>query len=91
MATNRIKNRDDEDELGCAAKRGTARQKSLIITRLAPRSPDEHLDPEESELAEAGLVRLRSERLPDSFWSMPAPRVSFEDAVTAVTSERDED
>jgi hypothetical protein len=35
-------------------------------------------------------VRLPAESLPDSFWKMPAPLISFEDTVSAVTSERDE-
>ncbi|MFL6209968.1 MAG: hypothetical protein ACJ74W_14015 [Pyrinomonadaceae bacterium] len=41
-------------------------------------------------MAEAGLARLPATSLPDSFWKMPAPRVSFEEAVSAITSERDE-
>jgi DNA-binding transcriptional ArsR family regulator len=90
MATKRINNRINVDELGCAARRGVARQNSPFVTRLAPRSTGEHLDSEEAELAEAGLVRLPEESLPDSFWKMPAPRVSFVEAVWAVTSERDE-
>ena len=57
---------------------------------LVPRSSDEQLDSEESELVEAGLVRLPAESLPDSFWKMPAPRVSPAEAVSAVTSERGE-
>lgn len=73
-----------------ADERGTARQESPIITRIAHRSSDEHLNSEESELAEAGLARLPATSLPDSFWKMPAPRVSFEEAVSAITSERDE-
>ena len=91
MATKRIKKSVDEDESGRAAEGGTARQGSLLVTRLAPRPTDERLDSEESELAEVGLVRLPEESLPDSFWKMPAPRVSFADAVAAVTSDRDED
>jgi len=51
----------------------------------------EDLDSEEMELAGAGLIRPPTKSLPDSFWEMPAPHVSFEDAVAAVTSERDED
>jgi hypothetical protein len=43
------------------------------------------------ELAAAGLVRLPASSLPESFWKMPAPHISLEDAVSAVTSERDED
>ena len=60
------------------------------IARLVPLSPGEDLDAEELELAAAGLIRLPAAGLPDSFWKMPAPKVSFEDAVSAVTSERDE-
>lgn len=61
------------------------------VTRLAPRYFDEHLDPEEPELVEAGLVRLQDSSLPDSFREMPAPHVSLADAAAAVASERDED
>lgn len=91
MALKRINNRIDVDELGHTARRGVARQNRPSVTHLAPRSSDEHLDSEESELAGVGLVRLPAEGLPDSFWEMPAPQVSFEDAVAAVTSERGED
>jgi hypothetical protein len=90
MATKRIKKCTDEGELGGAVERGDARQMSPLITRLAPLSTNEHLDSEESELSEAGLVRLPAEGLPNSFWEMPASRVSLVDAVSAVTSERDE-
>jgi prevent-host-death family protein len=61
------------------------------IARLVPLSPGEDPDSEEMELAAAGRIRLPAKNLPDSFWKMPAPHVSFEDAVSAVTSERDED
>jgi hypothetical protein len=91
MATNRINKRTDVDESGYAAWSRAAHQESPFVTHLAPRPTDEHLDAEESELAEAGLVRLPEKSLLDSFWRMPAPRVSFVDAVSAVTSERDED
>jgi prevent-host-death family protein len=61
------------------------------IARLVPLASGEDLDSEEMELAAAGLVRLPTTSLPDSFWKMPAPHVSIEDAVSAVTSERDKD
>ena len=61
------------------------------IARLVPLASSEDLDAEELELAAAGIVRLPTKSLPDSFWKMPAPQVSFGDAVAAVTSERDED
>jgi prevent-host-death family protein len=60
------------------------------IARLVPPTMSAHLEAEEMELAAANLLRLPTKSLPDSFWKMPAPRVSFEDAVSAVTSERDE-
>jgi hypothetical protein len=57
----------------------------------APLASGEDLNTEELELAAAGLVRLPARGLPNSFWEMPAPQLSFEAAVSAVTSERDED
>jgi prevent-host-death family protein len=61
------------------------------IARLEPLAAGVNLDSEEMEVAAAGRVRLPNSSLPDSFWKMPAPHVSLEDAVSAVTSERDED
>jgi prevent-host-death family protein len=61
------------------------------IARLVPFAAGDDVDSDELELAAAGLIRLPTSSLPDSFWKMPAPRVSLEDAVSAVTSERDED
>jgi prevent-host-death family protein len=61
------------------------------IARLVPLASGENIDAEEMELAAAGLIRLPTSSLPDSFWKMPAPKVSFEDSVSAVTAERDED
>jgi len=61
------------------------------IARLVPLAAGEDLDSEEMELAAAGLIRLPTKSLPDSFWKMPAPHVSFNAAVSAITSDRDED
>lgn len=61
------------------------------IAKLVPLVGGDDLDAEEMELAAAGLIRLPTASLPASFWKMPAPEVSLEDAVAAVTSERDED
>jgi len=68
------------------------RQRSRL-TRRATRAAAsvQESDAEETERAAARLARLPTESLPDSFWQMPAPQVSFEDAVSAVTSEREED
>ena len=61
------------------------------VAKLVPLSAPEDLDAQDMELAAAGLVRLPTSSIPESFWKMLAPHVSFEDAVAAVTSERDED
>jgi prevent-host-death family protein len=61
------------------------------IAKLVPLPVGEDLDAEEMELAAAGLLRLPTSILPDSFWKMPAPHVSLKDAVAAVTLERNED
>lgn len=61
------------------------------IARLVPLVSGDDLDAEEAELAAAGLLRLPSAELPDSFWRSPAPTVSLKAAVAAVVSERDED
>lgn len=61
------------------------------IARLVPLAAGENVDAEEMEMAAAGLIRLPTSDLPASFWKMPAPGVSLEDAVSAVISERDED
>jgi len=60
------------------------------LARLVPFVSGEDLDAEEVELAASGLIRLPTWKLPDTFWKMPAPRVSFEDSVSSVVSERDE-
>jgi hypothetical protein len=41
-------------------------------------------------LAGAGLVRLPAEGLPNSFRKVRTPHVSFVDAVSVVTSERND-
>lgn len=73
------------DDAESPVKGDNRRMARLVITSVGDS------EPEETELAEEGLIRLPIESLPDSFWQMPAPRVSFEAAIAAVTSERDED
>jgi hypothetical protein len=46
---------------------------------------------EELEMAAAGLARLPTEELLESFWEMEAPVVEMEDIVSAVRAERDFD
>jgi len=88
---------DLKNNLSAHLKRVRAGEELLVkdrnrpIARLVPLDLGEDLDAEEVELAAAGLIRLPTSNLPDTFWKMPAPRVSFEVAVSSVVSERDED
>jgi antitoxin (DNA-binding transcriptional repressor) of toxin-antitoxin stability system len=61
------------------------------IARLLPVEISDEVEAVELEMAAAGLVRLPTEELPESFWEMEAPVVAMEDIVTAVRAERDED
>jgi antitoxin (DNA-binding transcriptional repressor) of toxin-antitoxin stability system len=61
------------------------------IARLLPVEISDEVDVEELEMAAAGLVRLPTEELPESFWKMEAPVAPMEDIVAAVRAERDED
>ncbi|HEU0175148.1 MAG TPA: type II toxin-antitoxin system prevent-host-death family antitoxin [Blastocatellia bacterium] len=61
------------------------------IARLLPVEIGDGIETEELEMAAAGLVRLPTEELPESFWEMEAPVVAMEDIVAAVRAERDED
>lgn len=60
------------------------------IAKLVPLPPGDDLHAEELELAAAGLLRLPTSSLPETYWQMPAPRVPLADAVAAVTLERNE-
>jgi len=61
------------------------------IARLLPVEISDEVEAVELEMAAAGLVRLPTEELPESFWEMEAPVVPMEDIVAAVRAERDED
>jgi antitoxin (DNA-binding transcriptional repressor) of toxin-antitoxin stability system len=61
------------------------------IARLLPVEISDEVEAVELEMAAAGLVRLPTEELPESFWEMEAPVVVMEDIVAAVRAERDED
>lgn len=66
------------------------KDRNVPIARIVPLSADD-LDAEEMVLAAAGKLKPRQQALPESFWSMPAPRVSLDKVVAAVMAERDED
>jgi prevent-host-death family protein len=67
------------------------RDRNVPIARIVPLSSTDDADAELLELAAAGLVKLRERPLPESFFSMPGPRISVKRAVAAVLAERYEE
>jgi len=67
------------------------RDRNELVARIVPlaRSGDE--EEELTSLAAQGKVRLGSGILDESFWQLPAPRVSAAALRQAVEQERDED
>ena len=65
--------------------------RKVSIAKIVPLSSTDDSDAELMELAAAGLVRLAERPLPDSFFSMPGPRISLDQAVAPVSAERDEE
>ena len=67
------------------------RDRKTPIAKIIPFSPPETPEAEELALVAAGKLRLPDASLPESFWSMPAPRVALTRIRAAVAAERDED
>jgi len=65
------------------------RDRNRPIAKIVPLSAAD-LDIEERALIAAGLLRPPERRLPESFWAMPAPRISLKRAVRAVLADREE-
>ncbi len=65
------------------------RDRNRPIAKIVPLSAAD-LDEELGALVAAGLLRPPEGRLPKSFWSMPAPRVSTKRIVAAVMADREE-
>ena len=64
------------------------RDRNLPIAKIVPLASAGNDDAEETTLAAAGKLRMRERKLPASFWSTPAPRVSPKRATAAVTADR---
>ena len=64
------------------------RDRSTPIARIVPiaHGADEEL----RALAAQGKVRLAETQMDESFWDLPAPRISVDALRSAVNSERDE-
>ena len=61
------------------------------VARIVPLSRDRDQDAELLALAAQGKLRLGEGSLDESFWEMPAPRVSAEALRRAIERERDDD
>lgn len=66
------------------------RDRNLPVAKIVPLSSVEGFDADELAMAASGQLRLPEARLPDSFWKMPAPRLSVRRAAAAVTAVREE-
>lgn len=65
------------------------RDRNRPIAKIVPLSAKD-LNAEEHELIASGQLRPPETRLPESFWSMPAPRVSLRRVIAAVMADRRE-
>ncbi len=67
------------------------RDRRLPIARIVPLHHGDDQDDELVALAAQGKVRLGEGPLDESFWKLPAPRVSPEVLLSALEEERNED
>ena len=67
------------------------RDRDQPVARIVPLARSRDDDEELLSLASQGKLRLGEGRLEESFWKMPAPRVSAAALRRAVEQERDED
>ena len=66
------------------------RDRKTPIAKIIPLDRAGEVEAEALALAAEGKLRLPEASLPESFWSMPAPRVTLKRAAAAVQAERDE-
>ena len=66
------------------------RDRNTPIARIVPIAHGADEDDELHALAAKGKVRLSENVIDESFWDLPAPRVSAEALRRALSSERDE-
>jgi prevent-host-death family protein len=67
------------------------RDRQVPIAKLVPLSGVEEMNDEERALVATGKLRPPEEPLPDSFFDMPAPRITRARIQAALRVERDED
>ena len=67
------------------------RDRSIPIARIVPITHDSSADDELRMLAGESKIRLAEDEMDESFWDLPAPRVSANALRRALKQERDED
>jgi prevent-host-death family protein len=67
------------------------RDRNTPIAKIVPISPAASEDEELQLLASQGKIRLSEEDMDESFWDLPAPRVSRRALLQTLRVERDEE
>ncbi|MBL8293283.1 MAG: type II toxin-antitoxin system prevent-host-death family antitoxin [Bryobacterales bacterium] len=68
------------------------RDRQLAVAKIVPLSKTEDFDEELLEMAAQGIVRLPEEPLDlETFFALPAPKISIAKLRSAVEAEREED
>ena len=65
------------------------RDRNRAIARIVPIEAAGDEEEEERQLVAAGLLKLGGGPIEDSFWEMPAPRVSADKVQRALEEDRD--
>ena len=73
-----------------SGKEIVVRDRNTPIARVVPIHRDANVEDEILALAAEGKVRLADTTLDESFWNLPAPRVSAKALKNALESERDD-
>ncbi len=73
-----------------AGKEIVVRDRNLPIAKIVPIHRNASEDDELLALAAEGKIRLAETTLDDSFWKLPAPRVSAKALKRAIDLERDD-
>lgn len=66
------------------------RDRNVPIAKIVPLDNTGDLDAETLALVAAGRLRPGKRRIPESFWSTPAPRIPLKVLVDAVVAERED-
>lgn len=66
------------------------KDRNMPIAKIVPLADTDDLDAETLALVAAGKLRPGKGKLPESFWSTPAPRIPLKRLVAAVVADREE-